>query len=64
MVGLNGRSGLTLLACRPPYRIANATITTRGESPAGAGIAGSSALAIALCAALARWTGASERRTT
>lgn len=36
------------------YRVSNVTITTRGESPAGAGIAGSSALAIALCGALAR----------
>jgi D-glycero-alpha-D-manno-heptose-7-phosphate kinase len=42
------------------YRLDAATLTTRGESPAGAGIAGSSALAIALCGALARWSGASE----
>ena len=41
------------------YRLENATLVTRGESPAGAGIAGSSALAIAVCGALARWTGAS-----
>jgi len=34
------------------------TIRTRGESPAGAGIAGSSALNIAVCGAMARWTGA------
>ena len=34
-------------------------MTTRAESPAGAGIAGSSALTIALCGALARFTGAS-----
>jgi D-glycero-alpha-D-manno-heptose-7-phosphate kinase len=34
------------------------TLTTRGESPAGAGIAGSSALNVAVCGALARWTGA------
>jgi D-glycero-alpha-D-manno-heptose-7-phosphate kinase len=40
------------------YRLENATLTTRGESPAGAGIAGSSALTIAVCGALARWTGA------
>jgi len=33
------------------------TITTRGESPAGAGIAGSSALNVAVCGALARWAG-------
>jgi D-glycero-alpha-D-manno-heptose-7-phosphate kinase len=33
------------------------TMTTRGESPAGAGIAGSSALNVAVCGALARWTG-------
>ncbi len=41
------------------YGLQNATLTTRGESPAGAGIAGSSALTIALCGALAHWTGAS-----
>jgi D-glycero-alpha-D-manno-heptose-7-phosphate kinase len=34
------------------------TLTTRSESPAGAGIAGSSALTVAVCAALAEWTGA------
>jgi D-glycero-alpha-D-manno-heptose-7-phosphate kinase len=33
------------------------TLTTRGESPAGAGIAGSSALNIAVCGALNVWTG-------
>jgi D-glycero-alpha-D-manno-heptose-7-phosphate kinase len=33
------------------------TLTTRGESPAGAGIAGSSALNIAVCGALAAWRG-------
>jgi len=49
---------LALLARQ--YRLENATLTTRGESPAGAGIAGSSALTIAACGALARWTGASE----
>jgi D-glycero-alpha-D-manno-heptose-7-phosphate kinase len=32
------------------------TLTTRSESPAGAGIAGSSALNVAVCAALADWT--------
>lgn len=42
------------------YRLENAALTTRGESPAGAGIAGSSALAVALCGGLARWTGGSE----
>jgi D-glycero-alpha-D-manno-heptose-7-phosphate kinase len=41
------------------YRLENATLTTRGESPAGAGIAGSSALAIAVAGALAKHTGAS-----
>jgi D-glycero-alpha-D-manno-heptose-7-phosphate kinase len=41
------------------YGLSNATLTTRGESPKGAGIAGSSALVIAVCAALARWTGRS-----
>ncbi len=38
------------------YRLESATLTTRGEAPAGAGIAGSSALAIAVCATLARWS--------
>jgi D-glycero-alpha-D-manno-heptose-7-phosphate kinase len=38
------------------YRLDNATLTTRGESPAGAGIAGSSALALAVAGALATWT--------
>jgi D-glycero-alpha-D-manno-heptose-7-phosphate kinase len=33
------------------------TIRTRGESPAGAGIAGSSALNVAMCGALTRWAG-------
>jgi len=32
------------------------TLTTSSESPAGAGIAGSSALTVAVCAALAAWT--------
>jgi D-glycero-alpha-D-manno-heptose-7-phosphate kinase len=42
------------------YQVSGVTIRTRGESPAGAGIAGSSALNIAVCGALARWTGGSE----
>jgi D-glycero-alpha-D-manno-heptose-7-phosphate kinase len=50
----NELSLLALLARH--YRLQNATLTTRGESPAGAGIAGSSALTIAVCGALARWT--------
>jgi D-glycero-alpha-D-manno-heptose-7-phosphate kinase len=41
------------------YQLQNATLTTRGESPAGAGIAGSSALTIAACGALAKWTAGS-----
>ena len=54
---LDGDSDLRLLALLARhYRLANATMTTRGESPAGAGIAGSSALTIAVCGALARWT--------
>jgi D-glycero-alpha-D-manno-heptose-7-phosphate kinase len=39
------------------YQLENATLTTRSESPKGAGIAGSSALTIAVCAALARRRG-------
>jgi D-glycero-alpha-D-manno-heptose-7-phosphate kinase len=46
---------LSLLARH--YRLESATMTTRGESPAGAGIAGSSALTIAACGALTRWSG-------
>jgi D-glycero-alpha-D-manno-heptose-7-phosphate kinase len=54
---LDRSSELPLLALLArQYRLDNATLTTRGESPAGAGIAGSSALAIATCGALARWT--------
>jgi len=41
------------------YRLTRATIMTDSQAPAGAGIAGSSALAIALCGALATWTGQS-----
>ena len=58
---LNGTSDLPLLALLARhYRLENATLTTRGESPAGAGIAGSSALTIAVCGALARWTQSSS----
>ena len=39
------------------FRPRGLSLTTRGESPAGAGIAGSSALNVAVCAAMARWTG-------
>jgi D-glycero-alpha-D-manno-heptose-7-phosphate kinase len=54
---LDGDGDLALLALLARhYRLENATLTTRGESPAGAGIAGSSALTIAVCGALARWT--------
>ena len=48
---------LALLARQ--YRLTNATLTTRGESPTGAGIAGSSALTIAVSGALARWANGS-----
>ena len=50
----NGLPLLTFLARH--YQLENATLITRGESPAGAGIAGSSALTIAACGALAQWT--------
>ncbi len=39
------------------FRAENLTLRTRGESPAGAGIAGSSALNVAVCGALAQWGG-------
>ena len=59
---LTGGNDLPLLALLARhYKLENATLTTRGESPAGAGIAGSSALTIAACGALAEWTGASTR---
>ena len=45
---------LTFLARH--YQLKDAALITRGESPAGAGIAGSSALTIAACGALAQWT--------
>ena len=46
---------LSRLACF--FRAENLTLRTRGESPAGAGIAGSSALNVAVCGALAEWAG-------
>jgi D-glycero-alpha-D-manno-heptose-7-phosphate kinase len=39
------------------FRAENLTLRTRGESPAGGGIAGSSALNVAVCGALAEWSG-------
>ena len=39
------------------FQVDNVCITTQAASPLGAGIAGSSALNIAVCAALARWCG-------
>jgi D-glycero-alpha-D-manno-heptose-7-phosphate kinase len=39
------------------FNVKGVVMRTRGESPAGAGIAGSSALNVAVCGALARWTG-------
>ena len=55
---LNHSKGLPLLS-RLAYffRASNLTLRTRGESPAGAGIAGSSALNVAVCGALAAWSG-------
>ncbi len=43
------------------FRVDGVDLTTRSDSPLGAGIAGSSALTVALCAALNAWTG--SRRT-
>jgi len=37
------------------FEVRDLTLTTSSESPAGAGIAGSSALNVAVCAALAEW---------
>jgi D-glycero-alpha-D-manno-heptose-7-phosphate kinase len=53
----SGDLPLLSLAARQ-FGFEGATLITRGESPAGAGIAGSSALTIATIGALARWSGA------
>jgi D-glycero-alpha-D-manno-heptose-7-phosphate kinase len=42
------------------FQASGVELHTRSESPMGAGIAGSSALNIAVCGALARWSGASH----
>ncbi|HXE81503.1 MAG TPA: hypothetical protein VNK41_12170 [Vicinamibacterales bacterium] len=56
---LHSRPGLALIGrLVEHFGPRGVTITTRGESPAGAGIAGSSAMNVALSAALARWQGA------
>jgi D-glycero-alpha-D-manno-heptose-7-phosphate kinase len=55
---LDDGQGLPLLSRLARFfRADNLTLRTRGESPAGAGIAGSSALNIAVCGALAEWAG-------
>ena len=55
---LPGETTLPLLAkLAHAFGARGLTITTDSEAPAGAGIAGSSALNIAVTAALARWTG-------
>ena len=38
------------------FQVSGIDITTRSDSPLGAGLAGSSALTVALCGALSRWT--------
>ena len=54
---LRGSRELRLLALLVHFFEARGlTLTTSSESPAGAGIAGSSALNVAVCAALAEWT--------
>ncbi len=55
---LSDGDGLPLLSRLAQFfRAENLTLRTRGESPAGAGIAGSSALTVAVCGALAEWAG-------
>ena len=55
---LDDEQGLPLLSRLARFfRAENLTLRTRGESPAGAGIAGSSALNVAVCGALAEWAG-------
>ena len=53
---LRDPSELRLLALLAHFfEVRGVTLTTSSESPAGAGIAGSSALNVAVCAALAEW---------
>ncbi len=55
---LAGRNGLPLLVKLAYFfKATGLTLRTRSESPVGAGIAGSSALNIAVCGALAEWAG-------
>lgn len=55
---LAGERRLRLLALLVHFFEAGGlTLTTSSESPAGAGLAGSSALNVAVCSALARWNG-------
>ena len=55
---LVGRNGLPLLVKLAYFfKARDLTLRTRSESPAGAGIAGSSALNVAVCGALAEWAG-------
>jgi D-glycero-alpha-D-manno-heptose-7-phosphate kinase len=54
--GLRTEPRLRLLSLLVHYfEVGGITLETRSESPAGAGIAGSSALNVAVCAALAEW---------
>jgi D-glycero-alpha-D-manno-heptose-7-phosphate kinase len=56
--GLHAAPGMALLGrLVEHFAPRGITLTTRGESPAGAGIAGSSAMNVAVCAGLARWCG-------
>lgn len=55
---LRGTTELPLLAKLAYFfRAGSLTLRTRSESPAGGGIAGSSALNVAVCGALAHWAG-------
>jgi D-glycero-alpha-D-manno-heptose-7-phosphate kinase len=57
---LGGPGAPDLLGCLlRHFQAENLTLTTSAESPAGAGIAGSSALNVAVCGAMARWSGRS-----
>ena len=63
----SSRRGVTSCCCsahlvRVFRPVGGFTLTTDSEAPAGAGIGGSSAMAVAICAALDRLTGAGLRR--
>ena len=54
---LNGNELILIRKILHFFKLENIEVVTRSDSPIGAGIAGSSALNVALCASAARWQG-------